>query len=198
MNINQFREENYKEYIDDICDWVDEQYSKYFKSCFDSVRKMHESMKSQVRPISDSELEWILVELPMTLFSISEDLNKIRLEVEVIKLRKKTIKSELEQKASELVRDSVITKADIKSWVDTELADHDILLSAYNSLITRVESEISFSKELIMGCKKIWDSRRKTEASNPVGEVTPSTSDKVPNYSDRYSGENRYREPYIR
>ena len=198
MNINQFLEENYKEYIDDIRNWVDEKYGQYFKSCFDSVRKMHESMKSQVRAISDSELEWILVELPMTLFSISEDLNKVRLECEVIKLRKKTVKAELEQKATELVHDNVISKSDIKSWVDTELADHDILLSAYSSLITRVESEISFSKELIMGCKKIWDSRRKTESSNPVGEVTPGSTDKVPNYSDRYTGENRYREPYIR
>ena len=196
MQIETFIQETYQEYIDDIGTWVDTQYVKYFQSCFDSVRNIHKSMKSQTRAISDSELEWILTELPLQLFSISESLNKVRLDAEVIKLRKKTVKAELDKTAAEMVKNNELSKTEVKGWVDTELADHDILLAAYSSLITRVESEISFSKELIMGCKKIWDARKRTEQSNPVGEVVPSD---IPNYSQSgYRGEGRYHEPYIR
>ena len=194
MKINEFIQENYSEYIDDVESWVTAQYDKFFKECFDKVRKIHVSMKSQTRQISDSELEWILTELPLTLFSISENLNKVRLDMEVIKLRKKSIKIELESKASEMVKEGEFNKTESKSWVDAELAEHDILISAYHSLITRVESEISFSRELIMGCKKIWDARRKTENSNPVSEVVPDNGESLPSYYNR----DRYREPYIR
>lgn len=191
MNIKEFVQENYAEYIDDISAWVDEQYNQHFKPCFDQVRKIHKDMQNGARTITDTELEWILTDLPMLLFSISEDLNKVRLESEVIKLRKKTVKAEMDKKAAEMVKNDELSKTDAKGWVDTELADHDILLAAYNSLITRVESEISFSKELIMGCKKIWDSRRRTESSNPVGEVVPG---QLPSY---YNAD-RYHEPYVR
>lgn len=186
MQIKSFIESQYKEYIEDIETWCNEQYNLYFKECFDSVRKIHKSMESQVRAISDTELEWILTELPMTLFSISESLNKYRLEHEVIKLRKKKIKLELEAKAKQLVEDDFLSKSDTKSWLDAQLSEHDILLAAYSSVISRVESEISFSKELIMGCKKIWDARRKSEASNPVSPVDLRDVDKIPDYSTRY------------
>lgn len=192
MKINEFIQENYQEYISDVESWVDDQYTEYFKTCFDKVRRIHERMKSQSRSITDSELEWILTELPMELFSISETLNKVRLDVEVIKLRKKSVKRDLDKKASELVKEGEFNKTDSKTWVDAELSEHDILISAYSSLITRVESEISFSRELIMGCKKIWDARRKTEASNPVSEVVPASD--LPSYYNK----DRYHEPYIR
>lgn len=192
MNIEDFVQENYAEFINDIQSWVDKQYNEKFKGCFDSVRDIHKSMQSSVRTISDSELEWILTELPMKLFSISESLNAIRLDAEVIKLRKKSIKSELDKVAADMVKAGDLVKTDSKNWVENELVDHDILIAAYTSLITRVESEISFSRELIMGCKKIWDSRRKTEGSNPVGEVVPGN---IPDYAPN---PNRYREPYIR
>lgn len=192
MNIKEFVQENYAEYIDDIQSWVDEQYAEHFKDCFDSVRNIHKTMQSSSRTISDSELEWILTELPMMLFSISEDLNRVRLDAEVIKLRKKTVKSDFDKLASEMVENKELAKTEVKNWVDTALVDHDILISAYTSLISRVETEISFSRELIMGCKKIWDSRRKTESSNPVGEVVPS---EMPNYNYSNYG---YKEPYAR
>lgn len=194
MNINQFLKDNYAEYIDDISNWVDGQYNYHFRSCFEEVKKIQDSMKSQVRPITDSELEWVLTELPMKMFSISESLNKVRLEAEVIKLRKKTVKSQFDADAAAMVKAGDLPKTEAKAWVDTELADHDILLAAYNSLITRVESEISLSKELIMGCKKIWDARKRTEQSNPVGEVVPSN---LPNYNKNYSYSDRYSEPYM-
>lgn len=186
MQIKNFLQDQYKEYIDDIETWCNEQYNQYFKDCFDSVRKIHKSMESQVRAISDTELEWILTELPMTLFSISESLNKYRLEHEVIKLRKKRIKLDLDEEAKKLIEDKILSKSDMKSWVDAELSEHDVLLAAYSSVISRVESEISFSKELIMGCKKIWDARRKGEAANPVSPIDPRDVDNIPDYSTRY------------
>ena len=195
MQINEFLQKNYASYINDIGNWVDEQYNMNFRECFDAVRAIHVQMQSQTRQISDTELEWILTELPLQLFSISENLNKIRLDSEVIKLRKKQIKAELETSANDLVQSGELLKSDVKGWVDTELAEHDILLAAYSSLITRVESEISFSKELIMGCKKIWDARRRSENSNPVSEVVTS---EVPNYSTSYRGDGVRHEPYIR
>lgn len=195
MQINEFLQKNYASYINDIGNWVDEQYNMNFRECFDAVRTIHVQMQSQTRQISDTELEWILTELPLQLFSISENLNKVRLDAEVIKLRKKQIKAELETSANDLVQSGELLKSDVKGWVDTELAEHDILLAAYSSLITRVESEISFSKELIMGCKKIWDARRRSENSNPVSEVVTS---EVPNYSTSYRGDGVRHEPYIR
>lgn len=195
MQINEFLQKNYASYINDIGNWVDEQYNMNFRECFDAVRTIHVQMQSQTRQISDTELEWILTELPLQLFSISENLNKVRLDAEVIKLRKKQIKAELETSANDLVQSGELLKSDVKGWVDTELAEHDILLAAYSSLITRVESEISFSKELIMGCKKIWDARRRSENSNPVSEVVTS---EVPNYSTSYRGDGVRHDPYIR
>ncbi len=194
MQIDEFIQENYAENISDIETWVDEQYNAYFKTCFDYVRSIHKNMQSQVRQISDVELESILTELPMMLFSISESLNKVKLEQEVIKLKKKSIKLEIENKAAQAVADKLLQKTDVKSYVDAKLSDHDVLIAAYGCLITRVDSEISFSKELIMGCKKIWDARRRTENSNPVSEVTP---DKMSDYSS-YKNPERYHEPYVR
>lgn len=194
MKINEFVRENYQEYIEDIESWVDEQYDRFFRSCFDKVNQIHSSMKSHTRQISDSELEWILTELPMELFSISENLNKIRLDAEVIKLRKKSIRRDVDGKFAIKAKDEKLTKSEIKNLVDAEMVEHDILSSAYSSLIARVESEISFSRELIMGCKKIWDARRKTETSNPISEVVPNTGDNMPSY---YNSD-RYHEPYIR
>lgn len=194
MKINEFVRENYQEYIEDIESWVDEQYDRFFRSCFDKVNQIHSSMKSHTRQISDSELEWILTELPMELFSISENLNKIRLDAEVIKLRKKSIRRDVDGRFAIKAKDEKLTKSEIKNLVDAEMVEHDILSSAYSSLIARVESEISFSRELIMGCKKIWDARRKTETSNPISEVVPNTGDNMPSY---YNSD-RYHEPYIR
>ena len=37
-----------------------------------------------------------------------------------------------------------------------------------------------------MGCKKIWDSRRKSEASNPVSPIDPRDVDNIPDYSRQY------------
>ena len=46
-----------------------------------------------------------------------------------------------------------------------------VLELAYSCLLDRIQREVSYSKELIMGAKKVWDSRRKADTSNPVSEI---------------------------
>ena len=46
----------------------------------------------------------------------------------------------------------------------------------YTAVVTRVEIDIAFSKELIMGARKVWDARRRSEDA-PVGEIPPELPD---------------------
>ena len=168
---------HYQSDITSMESWCNEMYDRKFKQAFNGVHEMFARMQSTLKPIADSELEWILTMLPMELFSVSEELNKMRLETEVIKLKNKTMKSEFmkqeDPKLSATVRNENVA---------SKMVECEIVLSAYNSVITRVENEISFSKELIMGAKKIWDSRRRGESSNPVKEVKPLPEYKMPEY----------------
>ena len=52
----------------------------------------------------------------------------------------------------------------------------------YNSVNERVRRQISFSRELIMSSKKLWDARRATEDANPIGGVVKEETE-LPNYS---------------
>ena len=113
----------------------------------------------------------------MELFSVAELLNKLRLQVEVIKLNNKeqieSIKSQMKEEGAQLE----LTKTEIQECINQRIAsqmlEFEVLLSVHNTVISRVENEQTFSKELIMGAKKVWDSRRSAENSNPVKEVIP-------------------------
>ena len=67
------------------------------------------------------------------------------------------------------------------------MTEDKILILAYDNLITRVEKEMSYSRELIMSAKKIYDARRNTEQSNPVSEVNSKQND-LPDYYSSTSG----------
>ena len=67
------------------------------------------------------------------------------------------------------------------------MTEDKILILAYDNLITRVEKEMSYSRELIMSAKKIYDVRRNTEQSNPVSEVSSKQND-LPDYYSSTSG----------
>ena len=139
-----------------VLDFYESLYDKEFSEQFISVQKMFKRYKSSDKPITDTELEDILTGLPLELFSIAEKLNSLRLSEQVVKLKS---------------RDKKITP-ELKE-------EYAILDSVYSSVIERVENQISFSRELIMGAKKIWDARRKTESMNPV---TPPKSKELPEY----------------
>lgn len=169
-NLDHIIEENYSSKLDDVKSWCSTQYRSIFGEIFDKIENIRSRMESQNRPITDTELEWVLVSLPLDLFYISERLNSFKLEYEVIKLSKPSQKHKIEKQLIEEYEqsDMKLTSTKLKDLIDVELSGHSMICTAYSSVISRVESEISFSRELIMGCKKLWDSRRRTEEINPV------------------------------
>lgn len=175
--------------ISDAKEFCDELYNDRFKGYFEDLKDLGERLKASYTPISDAELEGMLTVLPLQLIDVSEKLNAIKLEAETIRLkmkdhkRRRTVElSEGDMYSNNGVKMSETSKREwIAKGVDAEMADHELLLSAYTSVIDRVEREISMSRELIMGVKKIWDGRRATEVVNPVGEVVPP-GDELPDY----------------
>lgn len=179
--------EIYKENEDDIIavtSWCDEMYDSIFSPYFDNVRNLYQRLNSKTKPITDDEMEDILTVLPLNLFTVAESLNKFRVELEVHKMKMKKLKRHL--------LDSSIETSQTRRLEDAQhqLIEHELLCSAYTSVITRVEGEISFSRELIMGAKKIYDGRRATERINPVSESTVDQDlpEYVPNSPVYYGG----------
>ena len=156
--------------------WVIDEYTKYFAEYFEDVHNLSVTMASTVTPITDEELEFILVDLPLKLFSAAEQINKLTLNLEVMKLKNKKVVTEKIKQSKE----STATMR--KDAAEAEIFEDRVLEMAYSCLLDRVQREITYSRELIMGAKKVWDSRKRGESVNPVSEV-PSTSEKVPVYT---------------
>ena len=133
-------------------------YNKYFASYFKRTEEFEIAFSNKEVPISDNQLEDIMVGLPLDLIRASSGLAQFRQHHEIVKL---TIKQRKKSKAEELPWD-----ADL----DTEYA---LMSIVYNAVIARVESQISFSKELIMSAKKVWDARKRTETTVPIKETMP-------------------------
>lgn len=183
MNLDSVYRVEYGEDVDAVKSWVDNLYNTRFSSEFSCVSELYHAMQSKSRTISDAELEEILTDLPLRLFKVSESLNDLRLEYEVMKLKYK--QKRLEQSKS-LADKKGLTATLRNELIDSALVEDNILLSAISSVISRVQDSISLSRELIMGAKKVWDSRRRAESANPVSEVI---SDNIPPYSrDNFSG----------
>lgn len=157
----------------EFCDSV---YDSMFAPVFSQVTELHKRMKSSNKPISDEELTYILTELPLDLFSVSESLNKLRLKLEVTKLenskREIDFRNSLAQSSSKTTeqKSSVLSQL-VKDELVSKMTEYRIFEICYTSIITRVENQLTYSRELIMGAKKIWDARRSAEASNPIGPV---------------------------
>lgn len=158
-------ESKHSEDLSAVDSWCDEIYQKNFSKYFSDQRSLFDRLRSKSHPITDEELEWILTQVPVNLFDASEKLSKLQTYQEVLKLN-------VRKKENESKR---------KEYTDGDLFEDKVLLLAYSSILTRVEKEMSYSRELIMSAKKIWDSRRRTDTSNPVSEM--SSVDKLPDYS---------------
>lgn len=169
--------EYYRANMDDVLLWCDSIYQSEFAEYFDSERTLYSKLKSKQKLITDGELEDILTTLPLQLFSVSEHLSNLRIKYEVVKLGIKE-KVAFAEKSS-----SASTATARKEEANTSVIEDQLLSLAYATLIDRVEKEISFSRELIMSAKKIWDARRRTDTVNPVSEGTLATpSDELPRY----------------
>ena len=151
-----------KEDFESADNLVDEIYNKYFSRYFDQESTMYDKFRDSDVAITDKELEWVLISLPLDLKMAANALAQFKQHNEIVKLKIKQRKS---------------NKDDNADGLDEELKLMNII---YTSVITRVELEISFSKELIMGAKKVWDARRASEGA-PVNEVVKKAS-KLPDY----------------
>lgn len=153
----------------DIEKWAETLHNENFGKFFEIQNKYKESVATE--KLSDGDLEVILMTLPLELFQVAEILNNFKLRVETIKM-------------------SISSKMKLKSSTDSEpnVEEDKLLLSAYQIVITRVEKEMSYSRELIMSAKKLWDSRRAALGSMPVKEKDyshPELSD-YPNNTQTY------------
>lgn len=176
----------YQEDVDSVVQFCEDLYDNEFSSYLSSIRDLYIRMQSKVHVVTDEELESILTELPMNLFMASEGLNSLKLRLEVTKLKNKEKKDEIRNRIRSELEDSDLSssaKQEILSRSQSEeLAEYEILVVAYNTVISRVETEMSFARELIMGCKKIWDARRSAEESNPVSEIVKKDVQDLPEY----------------
>lgn len=175
IDLNSVLSENAED-IESVVSWCSDIYDGKFAEYFLNARVLFERVQSKTHPITDDELSQILIDLPMKLFDVSEVLNQFRLSYEVVKLRNK-------QKESDLIKSSSETTAPKrKSDAELQMIPDKLLVTAFDSVITRVENEISFCRELIMSAKKIWDARRKTEQVNPISEVSDLPEYNVKSY----------------
>ena len=158
-------ESRHFEDLNAVDNWCNEIYQDNFSRYFSDQRSLFDRLRSKSHPITDEELEWILTQVPVNLFDVSEKLSKLQTYQEVLKLN-------VRKKENESKR---------KEYTDGDLFEDKVLLLAYSSILIRVEKEMSYSRELIMSAKKIWDSRRRTESSNAVSEMR--SVDKLPDYS---------------
>ena len=139
---------------------VDDIYDKYFSKYFVKVNEMHVKFSDINISITDKELEWIITSLPLDLFAASDALAQFKQHNEIVKL---TIKQRKQNKQEEEIDE-----------------EYKLMSIVYSSVIAKVEHQISFSKELIMGAKKVWDARKRTEQSNPISEVNAELPDYKP------------------
>lgn len=158
-----------------FCDNI---YVTYFASHFTKIRELYSRLKSEVNPITDDELEYILITFPLELISISEKLNNLRLDREVVKLKNKEKLEYFRNRFIDEAHDLELNKSETQEFVSHSvvecMVEYEVLLTAYDSIITRVSNEQTFSKELIMGAKKVWDARRASEAVVPIAPISTS------------------------
>lgn len=148
--------------IADVQSWVDTEYNKYFAGFFEQEHQLYDKMKKPERDLSDEDLQWIITLLPMDLFSVAENLNKMKVSQEVIRLEIK--QTERKKKAAE---------KEAQDQYDAEIEELKLLVTAYTTITERVEKELSFSRELIMGAKKVWDSRAHQTEPGALGSTLP-------------------------
>ncbi len=160
--------EAYSDKIEAVEEWCDAQYTSRFDQHFNGFREIFKKLKRKGCKITDDELEELLITLPIKLFDASESLSVVRIAAETVKIGAR----EKENGLIEVEKESGTKATAAKEIAAASVLEDKLLISAYENIISRAESEISFCRELIMSAKKIWDSRRKTDTANPVTEVS--------------------------
>lgn len=172
MNLQQTLE-NVSNDINEVNEWAEEEYNKYFSEYFKGEVDLYNKMKTVKSQITDDELEWVLTDLPLELFSVTEQLSKLKTAQEVIKLS-------IKKKEREYIKSSNESSETKRKEEASFLTSEDrLLVNVYDSLIDRVSRQMTFSKELIMSAKKIWDARRADGIPLPEMNIDPS---RLPEY----------------
>lgn len=153
-----------------VTDWCEEMYQTTFAKYFEESHKLYERLLNKKKPVTDTELEDIFTLVPLNMIQVSEALNNFRLSLEITKSKMKRKKREYSKASLETSQ----TKRDEEA-ADLVIED-EILCMAYNTVISRVEGEMSYNRELLQTCKRIWDARR-SDKQNTFA-VSESTSDK--------------------
>ena len=79
----------------------------------------------------------------------------------------------MKAKRRELVKESSgVTKTEREEDANAAMAEYEIICIAYTNIIQRVDNQISFSRELVMCAKKLWDARH----ARPVNLVSETTA----------------------
>lgn len=177
----------YKEDMESVESWCNDLYQDKFASVFEEIRGLYEQLADKRDKISDDALESILTDTPLGLFTISERLNALRTNREVgkLKMREKEsdVRRECIRRLDEQGKDAGFSRSDVSAIVKDAIINDQIVIVALDGVINRVENEISFSRELIMSAKKIWDRRKNTENVNPIGPVAPEYQE-LPDYDE--------------
>lgn len=139
---------------------VDELYDKYFAQYFKRTSDLEAKFRDTEVPITDDQLEQIITAIPLDIYLVSGNLAQFKQHFEIVKLTNKQRK-----------------KAKMDEDIDIE---YQLMAIIYNSVIDRVESQIAFTKELIMGAKKVWDARKHAENAVPIKEQDHSNT--LPDY----------------
>lgn len=149
----------------------EEIYNSHFRGFFDVQKETYALLQSKSCKIPDDELERILTSVPLDIIQAASKLSDLKTAQEVLKI---DLKKRQNDYIKEFYPDASSTVQ--KEQASIEFADDQLLVSVYSSIIERAEKEISFSRELVMSAKKIWDARRSAES--PAG-----TSADLPEYT---------------
>lgn len=163
----------YEDSFNDISSWCNDLYNDMFLDYFSEMNTLYEKLSSTHKQITDDELEIILTSLPLNLYAAAEKVNELKLRIEVIKLNIK------QDKHNALLNSDASSQIAKREEASYSVVEDELLLKIYTALIERVESEITFSKELIMSAKKIWTARREAENIGKAAEKV-----ELPDYSD--------------
>lgn len=151
--------------INGVSELSDKLYNRYFRNYFKIQQDLYKRIQNNSEPVTDTELEKVLTELPLELIEVSEALSKFQIGQEVVKLR---------------------TKEESTSKSSLEAKEYELMCKIYTSVSERVARQISFSRELIMSCKKIWDRRKDTDIVTPIGPIDTSLPEYVPPAKQTY------------
>ena len=177
MNFESVRSQ-YQQDIDAVTRYQNDVYDEMFSAEFSEVKNLSDMIKkSGYRSPSDEVLEIILMDVPLKLFDVAEKLNRLELTLQVLKLKLKEKKLDL--KHSPEVREFNSTQ--LSEFLTINTIEDELMISIYSKLIDRVNCQISYSKELIMSAKKLWDRRKDAESAMPVAPVDPAVVPYNPN-----------------